>query len=524
MNHLTFELNDIEKFIKLNNLKEVYDSVYFVRDNLPTPNGLLSNDIFGITTDDRKNTYAYIDLKRKFINPLCYIVIKKLYRKIDSIISGSGGFIINDDGYIEEDIDKGKTGLDWFIKNINNINFKSSVSSKRDNNILFIKKMIKEKKIFVSKWIVCPAGYRDANTANGKFGVGEINKLYSKLIMNTQSINDMIDYGINMADINIYRVQQTLNEIYIWFTKEPNLSKKNGVVYRAGLSKSTDYSARLVITAPDVRVNNVNELECKFEIASLPLSAACATFFPFNIFNMKLIINKYFKDNKQVDKSGNQIYFKDIDTQFTDYILKDELTKFIKGYANRLRPIMIETTEGKFVNPKLIYETKDGTKIKRKMLWMDIIFMACYESTKNRHISITRYPIETHFGQFYTKISLASVFHVEKSIHINGIGTFKRYPIISEELIGTNTSNLFIDTLRFSNCRIMPRGADYDGDQVTVKGVFTDEANKEIDDFIHSKKYIIGLTGKNIDQSKDEAIHTVYALTHTKDELKEMVF
>ena len=53
---------DIDKFIKKNECQEIDDPVAFNNNNSPSPRGLLSNEIFGITMEDRSGIYAYIDL------------------------------------------------------------------------------------------------------------------------------------------------------------------------------------------------------------------------------------------------------------------------------------------------------------------------------------------------------------------------------------------------------------------------------------------------------------------------------
>ena len=58
-NHLRAELLDPDKLVKVNDLKEVINPVFFIRNSVPTPDGLLSNEIFGITKYDRANTFAY---------------------------------------------------------------------------------------------------------------------------------------------------------------------------------------------------------------------------------------------------------------------------------------------------------------------------------------------------------------------------------------------------------------------------------------------------------------------------------
>ena len=53
----------------------------------------------------------------------------------------------------------------------------------------------------------------------------------------------------------------------------------------------------------------------------------------------------------------------------------------------------------------------------------------------------------------------------------------------------------------------------WDGDQVTVKGVWTNEANAELDKQMNSKKHYIGLSGVNVRVGGNEAIQCLYSLT-----------
>ena len=84
--HAHFELLDPDKLIKKNNLRDITNPIFFVRDNIPTSDGLLSNEIFGITKDQRANIFAYIDLTEYFMHPLCYIIWNSMDRNISKII------------------------------------------------------------------------------------------------------------------------------------------------------------------------------------------------------------------------------------------------------------------------------------------------------------------------------------------------------------------------------------------------------------------------------------------------------
>ena len=80
--HLEVHLLDVEDFIKKNDCKEVTNPVFFIRDGIPTSDGLLSNELFGITKEERANIYGYIDLHGTFMHPLIY----KLWGRMDSSI------------------------------------------------------------------------------------------------------------------------------------------------------------------------------------------------------------------------------------------------------------------------------------------------------------------------------------------------------------------------------------------------------------------------------------------------------
>ena len=136
--HLKFELLDPAKLIKYNNLQEVSNPIFFIRDNIPTPDGLLSNEIFGITKDQRANIFAYIDLYEEFMHPLCYVIWNSMDRNLSKIIYGTNKFIIDKDGQFVEDEENGNNGLKWLKANIDKVKFKHTQSNKRDAKIRFL--------------------------------------------------------------------------------------------------------------------------------------------------------------------------------------------------------------------------------------------------------------------------------------------------------------------------------------------------------------------------------------------------
>lgn len=52
-----------------------------------------------------------------------------------------------------------------------------------------------------------------------------------------------------------------------------------------------------------------------------------------------------------------------------------------------------------------------------------------------------------------------------------------------------------------------------DGDTVSVRGVWIQESNKELFDFIESKSMYINFSGDNIRVASNEAIQSLYSMT-----------
>ena len=89
--------------VKKNDMKCISDPRAFIRDGIPSPEGLISNDIFGISAEERSGIFAYIDLHGVFIDPSCYKTWCRLDTKFKNVIHGIGKWRINDEGLFEED-------------------------------------------------------------------------------------------------------------------------------------------------------------------------------------------------------------------------------------------------------------------------------------------------------------------------------------------------------------------------------------------------------------------------------------
>ena len=563
--HFKTETLDVEKFIKMNQCKEVSNPVFF-NGPVPTEDGLLSNEIFGITKAERAGIYAYIDLGSEFIAPLMYKTLLKLNGKIADVVNGTDYFKIDDKGDLVPDPD-GNTGIDWLKKNFNKIKFKKNDSSSRNKRIDFIEKV--KNNMWTTKWIVIPAYYRDVDTKDSGIGVGEINKLYSSLIMASRALKETTEYGLTLSDVTKARVQNILVQIFDWFgngttingqTTPQNLPGKMGLIKRGTLYKTVDYGARLVMSAPDVSGEDIDDLMIDMNHAALPLAAALCNFKPFILFWLRRFFENRFAGKLEYpiminEKESIMVPLVDYQVVFSDIELDKQIERFIHGYSNRFIPIEIPVDKAEFArkaknkeykdsvtgkqldlksinfymyfsgyklnNASEYEETKqeysDTLKVNRRITWCDLFYMAACDVTSDKMVLITRFPIDSFLNQYPSKVRIKSTNKtVPMVIQLDfedNLKFYRWYPYIEDTDINTNTSPVFEDTLSICNGLIGAMGMDYDGDTAIVKPVYTIEANQECEKQADAKIQVLGMNGYTTRDISKENILCLYELT-----------
>lgn len=534
--HLRLEIMDIDRFIKVNDCQEITNPVFYTRDNIPTADGLLSNTIFGITQADRAGIFAYISLDKYFIDPSCYKNWCKIDSNVKKVVHKDGTFSINAKGEIVPD-PNGSNGVDFLRKNMKFIKFKTSESLKRDLRVKFLEK--NKERMFINKWIVIPPYYRDTNSGKRSVGVGGVNKLYSQLIVAVNSIKTTQEYGFDLSGAMEGRVQEILVCIYDWFAGNSNktiqtdvgagLSSKFGIMHHALMGKTTNYAARLVVTATDNKANRPEDLKASFRKCFAPLAACIACYRPFVHYNVRAFFEREFIGTNQypvMEEDGTIKYktLKDPLIEFSDERIKKEMEAFLHGYNNRFVPIQVPVEDTK----KPVYMQFKGNFAKdnmsnesimqRKLTWCDIFYMAAVEAARGRMGIITRYPIDSRFNNMIMEVEVASTKDTEPMI-VNGV-YYKYYPKITNEMIGMNTGTAFVDTINLSNLYCSGAGMDFDGDTVTLKCAFTEEANDELRDFVKKKENYIDFNAVSLRTSDKDAIQSLYAFTRILDDDK----
>lgn len=119
---MKLDILNVEATVKGESLQEVINPIYFVKDNIPTDDGLFSYKIFGRPgSKERETKYAYINLKKRFIHPMVFELLKSLGISFENVILSKKFYKINDNGELIEDSENGETGIEFLYKNWNKI-------------------------------------------------------------------------------------------------------------------------------------------------------------------------------------------------------------------------------------------------------------------------------------------------------------------------------------------------------------------------------------------------------------------
>ena len=518
---MKIDLMDVERLIRTNGLegKEVTNPILFEAGNVPTPDGMLSLEIFGMTSKERRENYAYISLHDYFIHPYVYKILLRLDRKIEAVVKGTRNFIITEDGQIVEN-ENGSNGCVWLYKNWEKIKFKRNDSNVRNERINLIEAYGKNV-LFIKRWIVIPAFYRDVNFQNvdsGKVSHNELTDLYCKLLRFANMVAATSEFSF-MTSANKGKVQDTLVEIYDYFKHK--LEKKNGLIRKSLLGKTIDYGVRAVIAAPEFRQNRYDDNIVSFTHCAVPVSMICTLFFPFMLHELRNFFNEQYEMlgykiedlseyNKKLSGTADLL---DFNFYYSDDYFKKMMDNFTRTYDDRFKKIEIPLRQEQPypIYYKIKLQREDGTEIIRDMTITDVLFIAANRAAADKHVFLTRYPITNHLGSFASKINISSTTQTEKLIY-NGV-LFKHYPKVDFSMSNVEISTYFYDVLKLSNVLLKQLGGDYDGDQMSIKGIFSQEANAECDKIVRSKANILDINASNVRKTENEAIQTLYTLT-----------
>ena len=457
------DLMDVEKFIRLNSLQEVTNPI-MLNKNMPTPDGVLSYEIFGTSQNDRRNRMAYIDLHGHYMHPLAATKLASYDRRLSRILYSQGKWKLTSSGDLEEDTsEEGQSGYDTGPEFLYSIWGKIKVKDKETITTKEIQKFFEKDRdiLFLTKFPVIPAFYRDINTQSNTSTKSSaiINSMYNSLISYTQSMEMYTDFT-NMARLSQAKVQNILVDIYKHLMVETvkGQPSKFGMLRRSMMGKNVNYSARLVISAPVLRKSSYQDVQVKFGYAAVPLGYTLSCFFPFMVHHLKRFFDQEFiqAGKYQVKDKDGKIISVTFTSSYDENDITSMITKFINSPSSRFDPVLTPPDTAGNRYPMVITGRfgKDNTTItNRKATLTDVMYIVAHRVVQDKHVFVTRYPLDNYNGQYPAKVEVASTTRTEPAII--GETMYPFYPICEGD-----PSNAFIDTLQFSNTYLGPMGGD----------------------------------------------------------------
>lgn len=515
-NGLTVNLLDVEKFVRVNNLSEVTNPIFLQPGKGGfTPDGVLSNEIFGVSAEERRQRFAYINLMTHYMYPLAAVKLASYDRTMADCLYARGTYRVSKDGELYAD-PAGESGPEFLYRVWPKLRVKQKSTETTKTVQRFFEKSRDE--LFLTKWPVIPAFYRDINPSefSSSKSSGVLNSKYSSILSYTQSLGIYADAFGNMTRLTQARVQTLLVDIYneLFLHTVKGQPSKFGMLRRSMAGKNLPYTSRLVITAANVAKESSKRVQTKFGYATIPIQYVCAMFMPFMVHELKNFFDAMFlqggKTPVRLD-DGTEAY-----AVFTESYDENEITaminKFIHSPASRFDFVQTpKDTTGNRYHIKLTGRfNKDQTTFNRDATYTDIMYVVAERVARDKHVFITRYPMDNINGQNPFRILISTTVDTEP-VTI-GDKVYEFYPIIRGDPL-----NAFMNTGQMSNTMLQPYGADFDGDTVSVRPCWTREANEDAERQIRSNSYILNIKGESMRNLEKDFLLTQYNLTRIKD-------
>lgn len=524
-----------DKFIEINanenKMIPVTNATAKERGGVFTSDGIFSPYIFGVTPDERKTKFSYIDLETRVFHPyiyqiLCNVLPKNLMSKIVygqgswKVVKGEIQEVMEDDPNYDPDA----TGIDWLIDHWDDFQWKRNSSRIRDQRVKLLASYKKED-LVITKWLVIPVFYREIQSISGIEKTPDIDKWYCDLIRYAQSYKR--SPIPSMAHNTKFMIQQTLVNIRKYGQSLVQL--KHGFFKKSVLGKSIDYGYRSVISCVNMDMYDTpydNPID--MYSTGFPLAQLCVMGFPFMKAEVMEFMRQLFESIGTrypiQDKKTGKVRLVNLAepmAMYTEEFIQKQIDLWIETPGVRFRPVMIPTEDGEFpfrfpgntkYNPKDPNSSKEMTS--RIFTWTDLLYICANNCLGDKHVYITRYPLTDYFGIFPSRVFILSTL---KTTNMTVMGKeYKYYPVVDPNLPESVVSTLFVDTVTMSVPYLKGLGGDYDGDQITEKMVFTQEANEEAERLLKSPKHYITEDEELIRVVQNEAYLTFFNMTKEK--------
>jgi len=518
---LKLRLLDYEDYITRSHIKQVTSpSIFEANSSKFHSEGLFSEEIFGVTTAlDRFVNEAFIDLHINVIHPTIFGYLFKRKSLYNSIMARSAYAIFNEEIYDFElatsDDPKADTGYAFFIRHIKYIAKSKPPEALRARNLHQLLVTYKDT-LTTSKLLVLPAGLRDLDLSTSRLSKDDVNKVYLSIINLTAGLTSYDKSEDPIFDGIRYQIQLKIQLIFDYI--ESILKGKKGFLQQHYGARKIAYSTRNVASTPIMDADHPDDpTNLNSDETMVPILNTIKVFQPFfnhfiknrlygelfangvtgkiPVINSKTLSIEYitirnaelnrYRTDKGVDRLINQFKY----TGFRESPVS------IRDINNKEYWVLLTyRTSGKVWISKSIDDLKqfiekagiefDKSNIK-PLLWVEAIYIASIYITRNKHVITTRYPVTGDGSIYPSKIHVMTTKPSEHlTVYLDNIAIDAiHYPVIGEP---------YPESVVIHQSRLSGLNADFDGDVLSVTGVWSDEGNAEIDKSMSDISGVVG--------------------------------
>ena len=151
------------------------------------------------------------------------------------------------------------------------------------------------------------------------------------------------------------------------------------------------------------------------------------------------------------------------------------------------------------------------------LTWVELFYMITYRATYGKHMLNTRYPV-IHVESIYpSKVHVATT-RPSRSIILMADDEpavlLPEYPVLGAQ---------YIDAMAIHHSQLSNLGADFDGDTGNGTGVMSDEANKELDNYLNSISSIVNAKGELISDVTDDTLVPYVLFNMSRTRIKPVI-
>lgn len=499
------------------------------------PEGLYSVQTFGIVGSDARSTkFGYIDLKIGIIHPTLYLALTSM-KGLYGDIMASREFAVWDpeiSDFVKSDVVDGQTGFQFFMEYFHKIQYTQTLSVKRQQTIKLLEK--NKSKSTLDKVLVLPAGLRDLEVdGTGRFTSDEVNDLYRKLIAISNTINPST-VKVSPEAYNTQRValQRTFVEIYEYIIKI--IEGKKNLMMGKWAGRKVFNGTRNVITSMDTVVDELGAPgNITTNSAAVGIYQTAKAILPVTLYHLRngflsevfsapgtpaLLVNKTTLMSERVQLKADV---------YDRWLSNEGLEKFVSYFKETsIRHNVISVGADHYIGLlyrgpdqtfKLIHGIDELPEGRNKedctpITIAELLYTQIYHVANNYTGFVTRYPITGVGSITPCKVYLKST--VKRETRKELAQDWKEYgaPRISYEFPVAGSE--FFNSLSPHLNRLRGMGGDFDGDTASLTIACSDEATKESDKHLASKKGYVGTDGKFLmDTNIDTVQYVLYNLT-----------